>query len=67
MLHELSWWYLVLDEMSGLNVGHGGDELETTAAGPESVVNLVELKWSIRKSIGVRSGGGFVRVGVCAV
>ena len=50
MLHELSWWYLVLDEMSGLNVGHGGDELETAVA-PESVVHLVELKRRVRKSV----------------
>ena len=36
--------------MSDVNVGDGGDELETAVA-PESVVHLVELKRRVRKSV----------------
>ena len=46
----------MLDKGSGVNAGHGEDELEMTAAGPESAVNLIELEQPIRKSVGVQIG-----------
>ena len=51
---------LLVDEESGVNVGHGEDELETrkAAAGPESAVNLVELGRPVRRSVSVRIGWG---------